>query len=1124
MKFEDVGINKAFGNIFQNINRKWFYNSIQFFIRYSGFFLLLVIVYFHFVFKSLAPQNQEISIWIWIGSYLVYLIFLESLRAIRVKFYDTEWFVFTRVILNIFFVSWILFVAPYARYILSFAYLISYILTIIYFPKKLVMIMLIYIFSIAGLLIACTLLSQQTPLYIWQVILISIVLFLSLYISREVYVVLSNISDEISEVSKRLQDTHSIAEVVNEIAIRVNMIPGAEDIFVLIIEPEKQSYVWHTLIGLRLKSSISMEDLITQCKVLRKGKSYQNDDIAGTTDELYFEQFFSPPPRSLLVEPIYGLDNKILGLILAGNSKPAHFDTLNKRFFKQICASASPVVESSLLRMKAKVGLVTNKSTLEQFLNAEKESEIVRILIKQSIHEINNSDGCVLHYLDLQTNNLFPVAGAKMTETSDLELWEENLTQYRQSIKSVMKIGVGIAGQCLLKKEAIYAPDITNHPWFEGSTKTHNFSSLISLPLIDPDHDNVLIGTLSLYSNKKDAFTFEDQAVLESLVFQGAKSISKIREFETWRLNGGPIKKVFESVLNINYDEDEGILYHKIAEIGKNILPFGTVRIRILDESTNELVTRGVAGYPDEDVKELLNNKLSHNKLLQFLLDEYRVERSYLIPSDAPFWKEFADENLYVPQNTLNSGWNSYDALFTPITSRENRTLGYIAWDQPENNERPSKRNIEALGAFASMVAWSIDLINARRRIQEQNELITSLITSTTEQLSTTGDPKATNEVTVRIARDILNVEGCSLYIAKENELILENSTFLKNTDFIGQRKPIQAVPGGGLTTWVASTMLPLCFKSQDEYQKHPGWTGNRDQVNYLPSKKCNSLLIVPIKGQSQKIIGVITFENKLNDIDNEGFKEIDIKNANYLADKIGIALPLAEQLASLRTRAQDVLEDDLHELKNLFQNGIRSHLQAALRWINKGDMKNSFDELVFLDKNTKTILDELYTLHNTVQRRYYEIDNFKDALSLLINNLLTRYIRSHNQRKNNIIIDCPDKIDLPPGFRYVLLRIASGALMNAISHSGFLKNPNIEVGIRLREESGHLVMTVYDTGKGATKFKSGYGIDRMNSLIGKLRDKGFNIKLRIQNQPNGFQVKLISKIKEMEAESWMKM
>src|SRR5574342_386257 len=72
---------------------------------------------------------------------------------------------------------------------------------------------------------------------------------------------------------------------------------------------------------------------IRQCAAIQAGKRYETDDLDGSGDKRYFQQCFEPPPRAILVEPIFGSKQNVLGLIMVGSMLPAPFDVLKKRYF-----------------------------------------------------------------------------------------------------------------------------------------------------------------------------------------------------------------------------------------------------------------------------------------------------------------------------------------------------------------------------------------------------------------------------------------------------------------------------------------------------------------------------------------------------------------------------------------------------------------------------------------------------------------------------------------------------------------------------------------------------------------------------------------------------------------------
>lgn len=1110
INYDDAGFTRVTLGVRQRIERFLIPGFPTFFLRFSGFFLLGLIAYLHFFFDSLNPDHRDVEIWM--AVYLGYLISLEYFRHRKSSSYDADWFVLVRILSNLLIISWLFHVAPLMRSLLFFVYLVPLISTIVYFPQNRILLWLVYAGTIAGIVFGGILLDPNTPLSLWQTLAIAVILMITLIPLRWAYEKLLSVPESVSNILGRLKGTLDLTDIVDEIAKGVSMITGAEGIFILIVDPEYRSYITHKIIGIDLNPSFEMDELIRQCDAIQNGKRYEKDDLDRTEDKRYFQQFFTPPPRTILVEPLLGTKDSVLGLIMLGSASPATFDELRKEFFRNFVRSVATAVEASLLYRRARLSLFSHKSAAEQLLEVEEESQIMRILVEHA-SLIGNMDGCVLHRYERDLGQLVPTAGVRLSEAGELVSWVTSHSDTRT--REMYGMQMGIAWKSMLKREIIVADDVKKHPWFVSRPQGQEFTSLMSAPIIDPTTQYPL-GTLSVYSKQPAAFTTEDESTLMDLANEGAISIARVQRSEDWRLRGGILKEIFESTLEIDYEASEQAVTQQLADIAQRILPFEMIRIRLYDPIRKELISVAAAGYPEEDQPLLIGRRMPLAELEAFLNADYKVENSFLIPADAPGWKQFAERYLYIPRDTPleNSTWDRYDAFFTPLHSESGDLLGYIAWDKPENGLRPTQRIVEVVGAFASMASWSIDLIRAYRRIAEQRGLIGSLIASMTERLATTLDSNVMNEVAVKIGRERLSTEACSLHLVIDNQLELASSTYLKNTNYIKRRKQIKAEPGSGLTSWVAATLKPLYFNSEAEYQNHLGWAGETDQLQYLPSGICKNLLFVPIVNHSGSCGGVISFENKLENGKIADFSDTDVKTAMALADELGLTLGLAEQLKNVRTLEQEMLEDDLHELKNQYYYGVQAFAETSLFWLREGNYGEAEAQLDMLKENSLTILNELYGLHNSVQRKYYAIENFRTALNLLVDNTLVLFMgkgRFQKSDKARVKIEYAKNIQLSPTLRYVIVRITSGALMNAIRHSGFLSNPDVFIKISVTQIDDHIRLIVHDNGCGAKKIEPGYGIRRMRDLVRSIRRQGRDIKLFINSEEGkGTEVRLV--------------
>jgi len=328
----------------------------------------------------------------------------------------------------------------------------------------------------------------------------------------------------------------------------------------------------------------------------------------------------------------------------------------------------------------------------------------------------------------------------------------------------------------------------------------------------------------------------------------------------------------------------------------------------------------------------------------------------------------------------------------------------------------------------------------------------------------------------------------------------------------------------GGLSSWVAATKQPLYFNSESAYMNHPGWGGNIEHLVYMPSGKCANLLLVPILGLGDKCLGVLSFENKMRAGKIANFSSDDVQEAINLADELGLSLRLAEQLNNARELDDEMLEDDLHELKNKFYYGVQGVSDTASYWLQQKSYKKVREQLEVITENSVTILDELYNLHNSVKRKYYEIDDFQQALELLVESFLRTFPSkdlTYEDNKTRINVVYPTGMKLAPLLRYIFIRIASGALMNAIKHSGFLDDEEIIVNLTVFQDIEYVTMKIQDNGRGIKNLKPGYGIQRMQDLVRSMKSKGIDIKLFIDSSEEyGTTVSLVAGLASLEVKN----
>jgi methyl-accepting chemotaxis protein len=141
-----------------------------------------------------------------------------------------------------------------------------------------------------------------------------------------------------------------------------------------------------------------------------------------------------------------------------------------------------------------------------------------------------------------------------------------------------------------------------------------------------------------------------------------------------------------------------------------------------LFDMQNNVIRAAFAGLSEADQKRLRARPRSLESVSRVLLPQFRISQSYFIPHES------RDSSQAVPcvakdivyEDYELGGWHPEDSLYVPFYSpRQQKMLGFLSLDNPENGKRPTEESIEVAELFANQVAIAVD--NARL-IQEREE------------------------------------------------------------------------------------------------------------------------------------------------------------------------------------------------------------------------------------------------------------------------------------------------------------------------------------------------------------------------------------------------------------------
>lgn len=168
------------------------------------------------------------------------------------------------------------------------------------------------------------------------------------------------------------------------------------------------------------------------------------------------------------------------------------------------------------------------------------------------------------------------------------------------------------------------------------------------------------------------------------------------------------------------------MLLRQIVEAISSCIGFRVAILNLVRDNATEMECAAFVGVSYEDEQRLRATPPPLAYMLGMLRPEFRMSQSYFIPHEHVHLTRGLE--TVTSKHIIWQGGNSWhpdDALFVPLVSpRENKLLGILSLDDPEDGQQPSLETIEVIELFANQAALGID--NARifqQREQERREV-----------------------------------------------------------------------------------------------------------------------------------------------------------------------------------------------------------------------------------------------------------------------------------------------------------------------------------------------------------------------------------------------------------------
>ncbi len=180
------------------------------------------------------------------------------------------------------------------------------------------------------------------------------------------------------------------------------------------------------------------------------------------------------------------------------------------------------------------------------FVSTTSLDDLLDLIVHSAVDTIEGADNCVLHLFDQESGELDPRA--------------LSFAQVRPHAegKNHLRIGRGVAGVALQEGQVMNVPDVSRDPRFVPSDGGRSFISMMAAPLKLGERR---IGTLSVDSQERNAFSDSDGRLLMTLATQAAAAIENARL----------VSDLQESLEHLKTTQDQLVQSEKLSALGQLI-------------------------------------------------------------------------------------------------------------------------------------------------------------------------------------------------------------------------------------------------------------------------------------------------------------------------------------------------------------------------------------------------------------------------------------------------------------------------------------------------------------------------------------------------------------------------
>ena len=291
----------------------------------------------------------------------------------------------------------------------------------------------------------------------------------------------------------------------------------------------------------------------------------------------------SPPIRSILGIPLK-VGGFILGVLVIAFDSPHAITAQELRYAElagdQVALALWAVQQE--LKIQRRFAEANALAGIERVLSETERvgvETVLQLIVDSAKKLIVNAQHVILHLLDNEQQILVPRAVAGYTDVATGRL--------------NMRLGEGVAGRVIETGVVISIPDVLTDPRFVNQVIPVKFRSLIVVPV---ESNERRVGTISVQSDRPDAFDVDEIQLLTALGTQAAIAIENANLMQTTRERLKEINALYRINQSLAVSLEPDQLMKDVVHLLQEDFGFSHVHIYMADPQTGDFVLREATG------------------------------------------------------------------------------------------------------------------------------------------------------------------------------------------------------------------------------------------------------------------------------------------------------------------------------------------------------------------------------------------------------------------------------------------------------------------------------------------------------------------------------------------------